>query len=118
MRLAVDDMSKLESEKAMFRKVTVFEGYLSSDYEAVYLSRKPECLGKSRGESMMRKWLRRYLKQLLEEKPEARPDVLRFEHVMPRQVLKGTLESLDTKFRFRITVEAEPADGGETASNP
>ncbi len=91
----------------VFRKETIFEGYYASDYETDYLSEEPEYVGGGKGQEIMREWFRRYLPGLVRKKQDNEPQEVFFEDLMPRQVFRRLSQDLNTRFRFRITVEAE-----------
>lgn len=89
----------------VFRKVTFFEGYYVSDYEADYLSKEPEYVGEGKGQEIMREWFRRCLPGLVRKEQDSEPQEVFFEDLMPKEVFRRLSQDLNARFRFRITVE-------------
>jgi hypothetical protein len=60
----------------------------------------------------MRRRFRNHLNQLLEKKSEEVSQVS-FQGVMPKQIFEKLPKNVNTKFRFRIVVEAEEIEKDE-----
>lgn len=90
----------------LYRKETVFEGYFFADHETAYISTEPEYSYKGKGWNYMRRWFRDYLKHLCEKRLDEESTLVSFEDLMPRQVYEKLLKNLNTRFRFKIVVEA------------
>jgi len=89
----------------MFRKETVFEGYFAAYYESSFLAKEPEYSREGKAWDRTRAWFREYLENLLTSKPSKY--VIGFDDILPKQVYEKLLNNPNTKFHFRIVVEAE-----------
>lgn len=92
----------------MFRKETVFEGYLVSYYETSCLEKEPASYlkGRRKVHRLMRRWFKEYLIELV-EKVEKKPEIISFDDIIPKEVYGRMPQNPMAKFRFRIVVEAE-----------
>lgn len=100
-------LSDTRKEEKMHRKETVFEGYYSACWECSYLVKAPEYSNKGKVWNHKRRWFREYLKRILEEKPEAEPCTISLDDLIPRKVFEELLQNPNTKFRFKVVVEAK-----------
>lgn len=91
----------------MYRKETVFEGYYSACWECSYLVKAPEYSQKGKVWNHKRKWFREYLEHILGEKPEAEVHTISLDDLIPIEVFAKLLQDPNTKFRFKVVLEAE-----------
>lgn len=114
---------KVMAKHAKMLKETVFEDYYSFDYETDFLTKEPKWKKRGLANRVLRTWFHRYLRELAqpermlelaESKDEEasyckdeEPETIYFSDLFPRSVFRLLSKEPDTKFRFRIVVEAE-----------
>ena len=85
----------------MWRKETIFEGYLYLDPEQSYITKQYEI------DQPLERWVRNYLHDYISGNVASSGDIVMFEDIMPKEIFEEMLKDLKTKFRFKIIVEVE-----------